>query len=94
MTLAVAADVGILRCRDGGLRFLGPIVGLRDVFTHDIVLDVEQIRRWAPALGRHVTYAAIPGALHDVVLSRQPARDQAYDEIERWRTAYVDAPAG
>ncbi|WP_432478458.1 alpha/beta hydrolase [Nocardioides sp. GXQ0305] len=65
-----------------------------DVHTHDIVLDVEQIRRWAPALGRHVTYAAIPGALHDVVLSRQPARDRAYDEIERWRTAYVDGPAG
>ena len=33
-----------------------------DVFSHDIVLDVEQIRRWAPALGRHVTYVAVPGA--------------------------------
>ena len=31
---------------------------------HDIVLDVEQIRRWAPALGRHVTLSA----------SRAPAR--------------------
>ena len=63
-----------------------------DVFTHDIVLDVEQIRRWAPALGRHVTYAAVPGAVHDVVLSRQPVRERVYDEIERWRSAYVDPP--
>ncbi|QBR91100.1 alpha/beta hydrolase [Nocardioides euryhalodurans] len=61
-----------------------------DVHTHDIVLDVEQIRRWSPALGRHVTYVAVPGARHDVVLSRPDVRARAYDELERWRTAYVD----
>ena len=61
-----------------------------EVFTHDIVLDVEQIRRWAPALGRHVTYVAVPGAVHDVVLSRQPVRDRAYGELASWWSAYVD----
>ena len=30
---------------------------------NDIVLDVEQIRRWATALGRHVTYIGVDGAL-------------------------------
>jgi alpha-beta hydrolase superfamily lysophospholipase len=60
-----------------------------DVFSSDIVLDVRQIRRWATALGKHVTYVAIPGAVHDVVLSRAPARKKAYDEIERWLTSYV-----
>lgn len=60
-----------------------------DVFATDIVLDVDQIRRWSTAIGRHVTYVAVPGAVHDVVLSRQPARDRAYSEIERWYGAYV-----
>jgi alpha-beta hydrolase superfamily lysophospholipase len=60
------------------------------VHTTDIVLDVRQIRRWSTALGKHVTYAAIPGAIHDVVLSRKPARDAAYAEIAKWLGAYVD----
>jgi alpha-beta hydrolase superfamily lysophospholipase len=61
-----------------------------DVHAHDVVLDVEQIRRWAPALGRHVTYVGIDGARHDVVLSRADVRARVYDELERWVTAYVD----
>ncbi|HEU5456775.1 MAG TPA: alpha/beta hydrolase [Nocardioides sp.] len=61
-----------------------------DVHGHDIVLDVEQIRRWTPALGRHVTYVGIQGARHDVVLSRAAVRSRVYDELERWVTAYVD----
>jgi alpha-beta hydrolase superfamily lysophospholipase len=61
------------------------------VHTHDIVLDVDQIRRWAPALGHHVTYVGIEGARHDVFLSREPARKRAFDELGRWLTAYVEA---
>ncbi len=60
-----------------------------DVHAHDIVLDVEQIRRWAGSLGKHVTSVAVPGARHDVILSRAEARTRAYDEIERWLTTYV-----
>jgi alpha-beta hydrolase superfamily lysophospholipase len=60
-----------------------------DVHRCDIVLDVTQIRRWATAIGRHVTYVAIPGARHDVVLSRAEARGRAYSEIERWLDTYV-----
>jgi alpha-beta hydrolase superfamily lysophospholipase len=58
--------------------------------TRDIVLNVKQIRQWAPALGNHVTSVAIPGAKHDVILSRPDVRKHAYDEIDRWRLAYVD----
>jgi len=61
-----------------------------DVHSSDIVLDVEQIRRWAPSVGRHVTIAAIEGGVHDVFLSREPARSQAYDELARFTSAYVD----
>jgi alpha-beta hydrolase superfamily lysophospholipase len=60
-----------------------------DVHGHDIVLEVDQIRRWAPALGRHVTLVSIDGARHDVVLSREPVRAQVYDELARWHAAYV-----
>ena len=61
-----------------------------DVHSHDIVLDVEHIRRWATAVGRHVTYVAVPGARHDVVLSLPTPRATAYDELGRWLSTYVD----
>jgi alpha-beta hydrolase superfamily lysophospholipase len=60
-----------------------------DVHGHDIVLEVQQIRRWAPSVGRHVTLVSIEGARHDVVLCRDPVRSQVYDEIGRWHRAYV-----
>jgi len=28
--------------------------------------------------------------MHDVTLSRQPARDRVFDELGRWLDAYVD----
>ncbi|MGA8256068.1 MAG: alpha/beta hydrolase [Nocardioides sp.] len=65
-----------------------------DVHSHDVVLDVPQIRKWATSVGPHVTYVAIDGARHDVVLSRQPVRDRVYVELERWMDAYVPAVSG
>ena len=56
----------------------------------DIVLDVEQIRKWAHTLADHVTLARLDGAIHDVFLSREPVRQSAYDEVTRWSDAYVD----
>jgi alpha-beta hydrolase superfamily lysophospholipase len=61
-----------------------------DVHSTDIVLDVEQIRRWSPSLGRHVTYVGIEGARHDVFLSQPEPRARAFDELGRWLAAYVD----
>ena len=63
-----------------------------DVHGTDIVLDVAQIRRWATAYGPHVTYVAVEGARHDVVLSREEPRRAAYDAISTWMTAWVDPP--
>jgi alpha-beta hydrolase superfamily lysophospholipase len=54
----------------------------------DIVLDVEQIRRRAPLLGRHVTVVQVEGALHDVTLSSAPVRDTIFSEIDRFLSAY------
>lgn len=61
-----------------------------DAFSTDIVLDVEQIRRRAPMLGRHVTLAQVEGAMHDVTLSRPDVRKVVFDEVARFLTAYVD----
>ena len=55
----------------------------------DIVLDVEQIRKWAHKLGHHVTLTRVEGALHDVTMSREPVRKRVFDEIDRWRQAYL-----
>jgi alpha-beta hydrolase superfamily lysophospholipase len=63
-----------------------------DVHGTDIVLDVVQIRRWATAFGPHVTYIALEGARHDVVLSREEPRRAAYDAISTWMAAWVDPP--
>jgi alpha-beta hydrolase superfamily lysophospholipase len=64
-----------------------------EVHGADIVLDVAQIRRWATAYGPHVTYVAVDGARHDVVLSRDEPRARAYDAIGTWMTAWVDPPS-
>jgi alpha-beta hydrolase superfamily lysophospholipase len=58
--------------------------------SSDIVLDVEQIRKWAHKIGHHVTLARVEGALHDVTLSREPVRRRAFDQIDRWLAAYVE----
>jgi len=61
-----------------------------EVHHHDIVLDVDQIRRWSTQLGHHLTYVAVEGAVHDVFLSRAEPRARCYDEVERWLSAYVE----
>ena len=61
-----------------------------EVFSTDIVLDVEQIRRRAPMLGRHVTLSQVVGAIHDVTLSGPDVRKVVFDEMARFLTAYVD----
>lgn len=50
----------------------------------DAVLSVQQIRRWALELGSDVTSKVIDGATHDVFLSAQPARSQAYELMGRF----------
>jgi len=60
------------------------------VDCHDIVLDVDQIRKWAHKLGDHVTLTRIPGALHDVTLSAEPIRRRVFDEVSRWLDAWVE----
>jgi alpha-beta hydrolase superfamily lysophospholipase len=55
----------------------------------DTVLDVALMAKWVHKISSHVTLVQVPGALHDVTLSRQPARDRVYDELGRWLGAYL-----
>lgn len=50
----------------------------------DTVLVVDDIARAALKLGESVTVERIPGALHDIFLSRPDARDIAYERLDRW----------
>ncbi len=61
------------------------------VDSSDIVLDATLMARWVHKLSRHVTLVRIDGALHDVTLSREPARRAVFEELSRWLDAYVDA---
>ncbi len=63
-------------------------VWTEDVSAADIVLDVEQIARWSHRLGPYVTVARVDGALHDVFLSAEPVRTEAYGLTERWLAAH------
>jgi len=61
-----------------------------EVHTTDIVLDVEQIRRWAPALGsKHLSLVTVDDARHDVTLSLPEVRKVVYAELDRWHAAYL-----
>lgn len=60
-----------------------------DMRSSDIVLVVDEIAQRALKLGSEVTVARIDGALHDVVLSRQPARAAAYAAIRHWFRGYA-----
>lgn len=84
--LSVGAPVLVLSSGESGYATeMGEVV-----HSTDIVLDVRQIRRWSTAIGPHVTYVAVPGARHDVVLSRPDVRKRVYAELDTWVAAYVE----
>lgn len=61
-----------------------------EVDEADAVLDVKQIARWAGCVGDRVSVVPVPGARHDVFLSKREPRERAYDEVGRWLDAVID----
>ncbi len=55
-----------------------------EVHDVDVVLDVRQIAKWSPQLGESVTLLRLPGAMHDVFLSRKEVREDAFARTQRW----------
>ncbi|WP_245938130.1 alpha/beta hydrolase [Williamsia limnetica] len=60
----------------------------------DGVLDTRQIARWSGCLGNRVSVVPVPGARHDVFLSRLEARDTAYTELDNWLLSNNDRIRG
>jgi len=50
----------------------------------DIVLDINDIRKYGMKLGEEISYYTIPDGKHDLILSIKPARDYAYQVIFDW----------
>ncbi|WP_372594245.1 alpha/beta hydrolase [Actinotalea sp.] len=50
----------------------------------DSVLSVEQTLERAPLLGNDVTVVQIPGGVHDLVLSPEPARSGYLEAVRAW----------
>ena len=59
----------------------------------DAVLDVEQIREWAPKIGQQTEIAAIPGGLHDLFLSAPPVRANVLATVTTWLDKHFPAQA-
>jgi alpha-beta hydrolase superfamily lysophospholipase len=60
-------------------REYGPAVDVADA-----VLDVAQIQRWAGCLGDRTNIVPIDGARHDVFLSAEGPRTEAFRELDNW----------
>ena len=50
----------------------------------DTVLDVRQIARWAGCLGGETTVVPVTDARHDVFLSLDQPRKEAYARLDGW----------
>lgn len=59
----------------------------------DSVLDVRDMVRWAPYLGRQVTVLRVNGGLHDLTLSAKPVREAFFADLARWLETYADTTA-
>ena len=50
----------------------------------DTVLHWRDIARWSRTLGERVTVMAFPGAVHDLILSRPPIREEIFSQLFAW----------
>jgi alpha-beta hydrolase superfamily lysophospholipase len=75
-------DVPVLVCTSDAS---GPAKGEHDALDRtDSVLAVEHMWQRAPRLGADVTVVRIPGGVHDLVLSPEPARTAYLDAVREW----------
>jgi len=78
----LAIDVPVLVCTSTRS---GPADRRHDALDRtDSVLSVEQTLDRAPLLGLDVTVVQIPGGVHDLVLSPEPARSGYLEAVRAW----------
>ena len=83
-TIASGVDVGCPTLVLLSTGWTPPLQWSDAMTTTDSVLDVDGIARAATRIGRLVTLARIPDAIHDVFLSGPEARTRAYDTLDQW----------
>jgi len=66
-----------------GLELQLPVLALHSDEA-DIVLDWRDIARWSRTLGSRVSVLAVPGGLHDLVLSRAEVREEVFRQLFSW----------
>ena len=79
-----------------GVNIAVPILLMRSAKSHntnewdsicnqaDIVLDVNDIKKYGHRLGHNITEMTVYGGVHDLFLSDKMIRDDIYDEIFEW----------
>lgn len=75
-------------------RSLNGPVWREDMARADVVLDVNALAHRALSLGPRVSVERISGALHDVLLSPRPVRNDAYARLRQWIRGYMGLPTG
>lgn len=55
-----------------------------EIFESDVVLNVKHIKKYAAALGTHVTIIEIPKATHDIFLSKDEVQEVAFSHLKKW----------
>lgn len=55
-----------------------------DLATRDCVLNVEENRRWASEVSTRTVVREIPGARHDIAVSRKPVREAYMRQVADW----------
>jgi alpha-beta hydrolase superfamily lysophospholipase len=56
----------------------------QEAMSSDTVLDIEDIKRIGPQLGKQVTLLEIENAQHDIFLSPIEVREKAFDKMFAW----------
>lgn len=60
--------------------------------SRDMILDVEDMKRLGPGLGKKVQLAEVPNAMHDVFLSPPEVRAVAFAKVRSWLSG-LEKPA-
>lgn len=85
--VAAGVDVGCPALVLLSSAWTSPLQWSEAMTTTDSVLAVDDIARAATRIGRLVTIARVPDAIHDVFLSGPEPRAQAYAALDRWLTS-------
>ena len=61
-----------------------PRAWTEDIRTADVVLDVADMQRLAPRLGRDVRVRSVPDGVHDLALSPPAGRAAMFAHLQEW----------